>query len=165
MASFFERFLNWLLGRSSTNQPAVDPVTPIPSTPVRPSTPASTLTLTLARQSRGENQVSGTLAASGITASTLEHPVLMVPAGTYSLALRADGGLHSAYWFRFPEQHKGMIHLVDPTTKDFRYLRLGTTAPDAQGGVVIPQIGEYLDLYSYIAEKLQAGTAMTLVVK
>lgn len=117
----------------------------------------------LARKSSSADAATGKLSFGGVSATT-EESAKRLAAGSYTLELREEGGLHSAYWFRFPDHHKGMIVIKDPTFDGFRYLRLGESAADTQGGIVIPNIGEYLDIYTRVADAISTGKHVSLVV-
>ncbi len=90
----------------------------------------------------------------------MEDADKLLAAGTYDLSLKTTGGLHSAYWFRFQDTHKGMLQIGDKS----RFIRLGESGGDAQGGIVIKQIDEYLGLYTKVADDLAAGKRVQLVV-
>ena len=115
--------------------------------------------MTLQRSGGADGNLSGSLQE----AATLEDPDSALPAGVYPLSLHREGGLNSAYWFRFPQHHKGMVQIAGPGPTR-RYLRLGESGQDAQGGVVIPDIGQYLDLYVKLAEDLEAGKSVSLKI-
>ncbi len=167
MLSFFQRIWTWLTGGTKVVIPPVNPPAPASGTPAaQPSSPASSTTssagglvLELRRTAAGSQ-----LRLGDQVVDCLEGPVSALAPGTYALALRAEGGLHAAYLFRFPELHKGMVQIQDSSSKQFRYLRLGEQREDAQGGLVIGHIGHYLDLYLALAEPLLAGKTAHLRV-
>ena len=56
-----------------------------------------------------------------------------IPAGTYELELRTEGTTHEKYLRRFPEFHKGMIHLLN--VPNFKYIlyHIGNKDDDTAG--------------------------------
>ena len=164
MLSFFQRLLAWLTGGPKTATPAATPSAPAAAPAATPApasfpAPASGTVLVLKRSASGSQ-----LHLGDQVVDCLEDPRSALAAGSYSLALRSDGGLHTAYLFRFPDLHKGMIQIQDPGSRNFRYLRLGEQSEDAQGGLVIAHIGHYLDLYVAITEPLLVGKSVQLQV-
>lgn len=165
MASIFQKFWQWLTGKSSETPASSGGYQAVPVSTEQPASSASTsaptgnteaIAITLSRTAVSESGQAGTIGS----ANSLEDVDKLLPAGTYDLSLKTTGGLHSAYWFRFQEIHKGMLQIGDKS----RFIRLGESGSDAQGGVVIRQIDEYLTLYSDIAEKLAAGKQVQLVI-
>lgn len=110
----------------------------------------------LTRSAAAESGQAGTIGS----ANSLEDADKLLAAGTYDLSLKTSGGLHSAYWFRFQDTHKGMLQIGDKS----RFIRLGESGGDAQGGIVIQQIDEYLSLYTKVADELAAGKQVQLIV-
>lgn len=53
-----------------------------------------------------------------------------IPAGTYELDLRTEGGMHSDYTDRFPEWHKGMLWFRE--VPDFEWIYLHPANTDRQ---------------------------------
>ena len=43
-----------------------------------------------------------------------------VPAGTYKIELRKEGGFHARYDKKYPGIHRGMLHIIDVT--NFKYI-------------------------------------------
>ena len=56
-----------------------------------------------------------------------------IPAGTYKILLRKAGRLHEKYSGRFPDMHKGMLHLQDVPNFTYIYLHIGTKDEDTLG--------------------------------
>lgn len=56
-----------------------------------------------------------------------------IPVGTYKLELRTEGPTHARYLDRFPDIHRGMIHLLD--VPDFKYIQMhpGNDDDDTEG--------------------------------
>mgnify|MGYP003668683732 CR=1 FL=1 len=47
-----------------------------------------------------------------------------VPAGTYKIDLRTEGGFHSRYDRKYPGVHIGMLHIID--VPNFEYILIHT---------------------------------------
>lgn len=165
MASIFQKFWQWLTGKTSETPAPSGGYQTVPVSSEEPSSPtpdpvatapSESTTITLARSDSSESGQAGTVDS----ANSLEDAGKLLPAGTYDLSLKTTGGLHSAYWFRFQDVHKGMLQIGDKS----KFIRLGESGTDAQGGIVIRQIDEYLTLYASVADKLEAGNKVQLVV-
>lgn len=166
MASIFQKFWQWLTGKSSeTPTPSSGGYQTVPVNTEEPASPVSepaptekpeAVSITLTRSASSESGQAGTIGS----ANSLEEEGKLLAAGTYDLSLKTTGGLHSAYWFRFQDIHKGMLQIGDKS----RFIRLGESGGDAQGGIVIQQIDEYLALYTEVAEELAAGKQVQLIV-
>lgn len=60
-----------------------------------------------------------------------------IPAGTYPIKLRTEGGFHQRYLKRFgPEFHKGMLWLRDVPNFEFILVHLGNSIADTDGCVL-----------------------------
>lgn len=166
MASIFQKFWQWLTGKSSeTPAPSSGGYQAVPVTAEEPASSASeprptgnteVVSITLTRAAQSESGQTGTIGS----ANSLEDAEKLLPAGTYDLSLKTTGGLHSAYWFRFQDTHAGMLQIGDKS----RFIRLGESGKDAQGGIVIQQIDEYLSLYTKVVDDLTAGKQVQLIV-
>lgn len=95
-----------------------------------------------------------------------------IPAKTYNLTLRTEGGMHADYLDRFPEWHKGMLWLREVPNFDWIYIHPLNTDKHSLGCIgpgTVPLImpdGEfqirrsvdaYKPLYIPIADHLLAG--------
>ncbi|MEL6670550.1 MAG: DUF5675 family protein [Bacteroidota bacterium] len=99
---------------------------------------------------------------------TAEHAI---PAGTYTLALRNEGGKQATYWQRFKDVHQGMLHILEVPNHDFAYLSIGFDVGESLGSILVGQQthleGEkrqlldseqaYLALYQPLAAAVSAG--------
>ena len=56
-----------------------------------------------------------------------------IPEGEYWIKFRTEGGYHEKYTKRFPNFHRGMLHITD--VPDFEYIlfHIGNTALDTHG--------------------------------
>lgn len=87
----------------------------------------------------------GLLSVFGNTVWTLEdtkreHKVYgetRIPAGTYKLELRTEGGMNARYTTRFPEMHRGMIWLRHVPMFEHIYIHPGNTANDTLGCILV----------------------------
>jgi len=89
-----------------------------------------------------------------------------VPAGSYRTLLRDAGGMNKRYHAKFPQIHKGMLHLQGVLGFTYIYFHIGNTDDDTSGcilvgrGASILQKGltvqsstpAYLELYSAVSE-------------
>lgn len=56
-----------------------------------------------------------------------------IPAGTYPMSLRTEGGMHASYSQRFGQMHLGMLHLEDVPDFEWIYLHCGNDHEDTAG--------------------------------
>jgi len=95
-----------------------------------------------------------------------------IPAGTYNLTLRTEGGFHTRYLAKFGgEFHKGMIYVND--VPDFEYIlwHIGNTDDDTAGCLLLGKtqqanfIGSsgdaYKDVYPKIRDAILYGEKVT----
>ena len=101
--------------------------------------------ITLNRMRRGPDNVIGTLSFGGHIFATLEDPirrrkipgVTAIPAGTYDLSLRNEGGMTKRYAKKFPDMHKGMIWLRDVPDFKYVYIHIGNYPKDTEGCILV----------------------------
>jgi len=60
-----------------------------------------------------------------------------IPAGTYQINLRNEGGLTRKYAGRFPNIHKGMLWLRDVPNFKFIYIHVGNRDEDTEGCILV----------------------------
>ena len=60
-----------------------------------------------------------------------------IPAGTYDVRLRTEGGHHNKYSTRFNEIHKGMLHIQDVPNFTFILIHCGNTDEDTDGCLLV----------------------------
>jgi len=101
-----------------------------------------------------------------------------VPAGTYQIKLRTVGGFHGKYTKRFPELHKGMLHVQDVPGFEYILIHTGNTDEHTSGCLIIGDSQEnnqlvtngfigrstqaYKRVYPEIAAALEAGEEVTI---
>jgi hypothetical protein len=60
-----------------------------------------------------------------------------IPAGTYDVRLRTEGGHHARYAVRFKEWHRGMLHLQDVPGFTYILIHCGNTDEDTDGCLLL----------------------------
>jgi hypothetical protein len=100
-----------------------------------------------------------------------------IPAGEYHIGARTEGGFHGKYSQRFPEIHKGMLHVLDVPGFEFILIHVGNTHQDTAGcllvgagaqaypeggGHVLASVAGYTALYGKVIE---AALARRLVLE
>jgi hypothetical protein len=60
-----------------------------------------------------------------------------IPAGTYDLQLRTEGGFHTRYTQKFPDIHEGMIHVQDVPGFKWILWHLGNDDDDTMGCLLV----------------------------
>jgi hypothetical protein len=60
-----------------------------------------------------------------------------IPAGVYKVRLRTEGGFHSRYQKRFPEFHRGMLHIQDVPGFEWILIHCGNTDEDTMGCLLV----------------------------
>lgn len=56
-----------------------------------------------------------------------------IPNGTYKVILRTTGGHHARYKKKFPEFHKGMLHVINVPNYKYILIHIGNTDDDTEG--------------------------------
>jgi hypothetical protein len=77
--------------------------------------------------------------------ATLEDPhrdtkvagITRIPAGTYILGLRTDGGMTKEYADKYGDNHQGMLWLQDVPGFTFVYIHVGNFAADTDGCILV----------------------------
>ena len=103
-----------------------------------------------------------------------------IPAGTYQLKLRKEGGKHAEYGKKFPDFHQGMLELQDVPGFKFVLIHIGNKDDDTDAclltgdqasnaqveeGFVSQSTQAYKRIYPPIANVLAAGVPCTIEVK
>lgn len=60
-----------------------------------------------------------------------------IPAGTYRVTLRKEGGFDQRYARRFPEIHEGMLHIRDVPDFEYVLIHCGNTDEDTAGCLLV----------------------------
>lgn len=101
-----------------------------------------------------------------------------IPAGTYRVTLRTEGGFHGKYAHRFKDIHKGMLWVRDVPNFEYILIHCGNTDEHTAGCLLVGNtqhsnikqadgfIGRstqaYFDIYPPIANALEAGEEVTI---
>ena len=60
-----------------------------------------------------------------------------IPAGTYKIELRDEGGFHKRYSKRYPNIHRGMLHIIDVPNFEYILIHTGNTDEHTAGCLLI----------------------------
>lgn len=60
-----------------------------------------------------------------------------IPAGTYKVGLRDAGGMTAKYRARFPDIHRGMLHILDVPGFVWVYIHIGNTDDHTAGCILV----------------------------
>ena len=74
-----------------------------------------------------------------------------VPAGTYKIELRKEGGFHERYTKKYPGIHRGMLHVTD--VPNFEYILIHTVGKS---------VNAYKRIYPSIAKAIANGEEVTI---
>ena len=101
-----------------------------------------------------------------------------VPAGTYKIILRTHGGMHPRYAKRFPDIHRGMLHVIDIPNFKYILIHCGNTDEHTSGcllvgdsqtnnqikkdGFIGSSTNAYKRIYPPIAEALECEEEVTI---
>ena len=88
---------------------------------------------------------------------TKDYGETCIPAGTYELKLRTEGGMHQRYSERFGARHKGMIWLQNVPDFQYVYVHIGNTDDDTKGCILPGEVpGIYPDGEFYVGRSTPA---------
>lgn len=62
-----------------------------------------------------------------------------IPAGTYEIKLRSEGGMIQKYRTRYGDWHTGMLHLQDVPGFEWIYIHTGNTDDHSEGCILVGQ--------------------------
>jgi len=101
-----------------------------------------------------------------------------VPAGTYKIELRTEGGFHGRYSKKYPGVHIGMLHIQDVPNFEYILIHTGNTDEHTAGclivgdaqennkiiadGFVGKSVNAYKRIYPSIAKAIQQGEEVTI---
>ncbi len=60
-----------------------------------------------------------------------------IPAGRYKVGLRETGGFHTRYKKKFPDTHRGMLHVLDVPGFEFILIHIGNSDADTAGCLLV----------------------------
>lgn len=97
-----------------------------------------------------------------------------IPAGRYEVVLRREGGHHIKYAQKFPDIHKGMLHLLNVPNFQFILIHVGNTELDTMGCILVgltkqaktigQSIAAYKKIYPPIAKALIEGKKVFITI-
>ena len=101
-----------------------------------------------------------------------------VPAGTYKIELRKEGGFHERYTKKYPGIHRGMLHVTDVPNFEYILIHTGNTDEHTAGclllgdaqennlilpdGFVGKSVNAYKRIYPSIAKAIGEGEEVTI---
>ena len=101
-----------------------------------------------------------------------------VPAGTYKIELRKEGGFQNRYTKKYPGVHRGMLHITDVPNFEYILIHTGNTdehtagcliVGDAQeNNIILPDgfvgksVNAYKRIYPSIAKAIEQGEEVTI---
>ena len=101
-----------------------------------------------------------------------------VPAGTYKIELRTEGGFHARYDKKYPGVHVGMLHILDVPNFEYILIHTGNTDEHTAGCLIVGDVQEnnniisdgfvgksvnaYKRIYPSIAKAIQLGEEVTI---
>ena len=101
-----------------------------------------------------------------------------VPAGTYQIKLRKEGGFNARYTKKYGDFHKGMLHVQDVPGFEYILIHTGNTDEHTSGCLIVGDSQEnnqlvkngfigksvqaYKRIYTPIAEALEKGEEVTI---
>ena len=104
-----------------------------------------------------------------------------IPAGTYNLGFRKVGGYTQRYAKKFPDIHKGMLHVLDVPGFEYILIHCGNTDEHTAGCLLVGDSQEnnqikkdgfigrstqaYTRIYPKIAKALEDGENVTITYK
>ena len=100
-----------------------------------------------------------------------------IPEGTYKICLRNEGGHHARYSKKFPDIHKGMLHVIDVPNFKHILIHIGNTDDDTAGCLLVGSslgagnnsIGgstnKYVEIYPEIANAINNCEDVTITYK
>jgi hypothetical protein len=101
-----------------------------------------------------------------------------VPAGTYNIQFRKEGGFHSRYARKYPSIHKGMLQIMDVPNFEYILIHVGNDDSATSGCLLVGDSQEnniiikdgfigksanaYKRIYPMIAKQLELGNEVTI---
>ena len=100
-----------------------------------------------------------------------------IPAGQYEVILRTEGGHHARYSKKFPDIHKGMLHIQDVPNFKWILIHIGNDGDDTAGclltgntannnktdkGFIGRSKRAYKKLYTKVIEAMNRGEQITI---
>ena len=102
-----------------------------------------------------------------------------IPAGTYRMTLKKEGGKHEQYKLKYPDIHKGMLWIMDVPNFNYILIHIGNNDSDSDGCILIGDsvkqnitdngmLAEsticYKRVYPIVANELEKGNIVTIEI-
>ena len=65
-----------------------------------------------------------------------------IPAGTYKIKLRNEGGFHQRYSKKYPSIHRGMLHIIDVPGFEYILIHVGNSDEHTAGCLLVDDTQE-----------------------
>lgn len=100
-----------------------------------------------------------------------------IPDGTYKVVLRTEGSHHIKYAGKFPDIHKGMLHVIDVPGFQYILIHIGNTQRDTAGCLLVGSrfnallngieisTERYKKVYKQILQAILKGDSVTITYK
>jgi len=100
-----------------------------------------------------------------------------IPEGTYKVGLRKEGSHHARYSQKFPDIHRGMLHVLDVPNFKYILIHIGNTEDDTAGCLLVgsylhpnnkaicQSTVKYKEIYPEIANAIESGDEVTIEYK
>lgn len=103
-----------------------------------------------------------------------------IPAGTYEIKFRKEGGFHNKYAAKYGNMHKGMLELQDVPNFKYILIHVGNDDDDTAGcilvgdktnnnqitsGFISSSVQAYRRIYPPIAEALESGEQVFITIE
>ena len=62
-----------------------------------------------------------------------------IPSGRYKIGVRTEGGFHGRYSQKFPDMHRGMLHVLNVPDFEYILIHIGNTDDDTEGCLLVGQ--------------------------
>lgn len=100
---------------------------------------------------------------------------MRIPAGTYKIIFRKEGGFHERYLKRFPVFHIGMLWVTNVPGFEYILIHCGNTDKDTAGCLLVGEkienwtllnsVKAYENMYKQVAAALLTGENVTIEYK
>jgi hypothetical protein len=145
--------------------------------------------LTLERLSSGSESTIGALFIDGnfacFTCEDQHQDVKVmhetrIPAGTYKIKLRPEGGFHMRYKRKFGDRHRGMLWLQDVPKFEWVLIHIGNDDDDTSGCILVGRVASseaggggtvgnstnaYWQFYPSVAGALELGDDVQITIR
>lgn len=135
----------------------------------------------LVKREYNEKATIGKLFINGIFVADTVEPAIGVgkgpiPEGTYPVVFRTEGSHHESYGIKFPDIHKGMLHIVNVPNFKYILIHIGNRPKDTLGCLLVgrrnPDLNSnwlildstitYKQLYKVVSSAMVDGEEVTI---